>query len=67
MSRKLLNYKEKVKKYKEYGKTLERASRQCGKSTIVMLQMLNWLQYSDCPEKFEPLHFGMELVDVRDL
>ena len=46
---------------------MERASRQCGNSTIVMWQLLNWLQYSDCPEKFEPLHFGMELVDVRDL
>lgn len=59
--------KEKLRRYKEYGKALERASRQCGKSTIVMWQLLNWLQYSDCPEKFEPLHFGMELVDVRDL
>ena len=55
----------KLKRYKEYGDSLARAGRQCGKTTIVMLQMLNWLQYSDCPEKFEPLHFGMELVDVR--
>lgn len=54
----------KLKRYKEYGKALERASRQCGKTTIVMWQMLNWIQFADCPEKFKPLKFTMQEVSI---
>lgn len=55
---------QKIREYREYGKTLERASRQVGKSIVVMWQMLNWIQFADCPEKFKPLKFTMQEVSI---
>ena len=51
-------------KYVDYGNKLLRSARQPGKSTMCMMQLLNWLSYSDRPEKFKPLEFKMELMKV---
>lgn len=53
--------------YNEYGQMLVRASRQVGKSTFHLAQLLNWLSFQDHPQDFKPLEFKMELVDVKDI
>jgi hypothetical protein len=53
--------------YNDYGKMLERSSRQVGKSTFHLAQLLNWLSFQDHPQDFKPLEFKMELVDVKDI
>lgn len=59
--------KEKLRRYNEYGKMLERSSRQVGKPMIHLAQLLNWLSFQDHPQDFKPLEFKMELVDVKDI
>lgn len=61
MARKMKNPK---RKYADYGNKLLRSARQPGKSTMRMMQFLNWLSYSDRPEEFKPLEFKMELMKV---
>ena len=51
-------------KYADYGSKLLRSARQPGKSTMRMMQLLNWLSYSDRPAEFKPLEFKMELMKV---
>ena len=53
--------------YENYGKMLERSSRQVGKSMAHLAQVLNWLSFQDHPQDFKPLEFKMELVDVKDI
>lgn len=53
--------------YNDYGKMLERSSRQVGKSTFHLAQLLNWLSFRDHPQDFKPLEFKMELVDVKEI
>ena len=52
------------RKYADYGNKLLRSARYPGKSTMRMMQFLNWLSYSDRPEEFKPLEFKMELMKV---
>lgn len=51
-------------KYADYGNKLLRSTRQSGKSTMRMMQFLNWLSYLYRPEEFKPLEFNMELMKV---
>lgn len=51
--------------YENYGKMLERSSRQVGKSMAHLAQVLNWLSFQDNPQDFKPLEFKMELVNVK--
>ena len=51
-------------KYADYGNKLLRSARQPDKSTMRMMQFLNWLSYSDRPAEFKPLEFKMELMKV---
>lgn len=53
--------------YNEYGKMLERSSRQVGKSTFYLGQLLNWLSFQGHPQDFKPLEFKMALVNVKDI
>lgn len=53
--------------YENYGKMLERSSRQVGKSMAHLAQVLNWLSLQDNPQDFKPLEFKMELVNVKDI
>ena len=53
--------------YENYGKMLERSSRQVGKSMVHLAQFLNWLSFQDHPHDFKPLEFKMELVNVKDI
>lgn len=54
-------------KYENYGKMLERSSRQVGKSMAHLAQVLNWLSFQDNPQDFKPLEFKMELVNVKEI
>lgn len=51
-------------KHADYGNKLLRSARQPGKSTMRMMQLLNWLSYLDRPAEFKPLEFKMELMKV---
>ena len=51
-------------KYADYGNKLLRSARQPGKSTMRMMQFLNWLSYSDRPAEFKPLEFKMESMKL---
>lgn len=53
--------------YIDYGKMLERSSRQVGKSMFHLAQFLNWLSFQDHPQDFKPLEFKMERVNVKDI
>ena len=53
--------------YENYGKMLERSSRQVGKSMAHLAQLLNWLSFQDHPQDFKPLEFKMEIVNVKDI
>lgn len=52
--------------YEDYGRMLVKASRQAGKSTFRLAQLLNWLSFSDHPQDFKPLEFKMELVSIKE-
>ena len=51
-------------KYADYGNKLLMSARQPGKSTMYMMQFLNWLSYSDRPAEFKPLEFKMKSMKV---
>lgn len=53
--------------YNDYGKMLERSSRQVGKSMVHLAQLLNWLSVQNHPQDFKPLEFKMELVNVKEI
>lgn len=53
--------------YNDYGKMLERTSRQVGKSRFHLAQLLNWLSFQDHPRDFKPLEFKMEPVKVKEI